>query len=699
VPQQTGGAAMSGKITKSHLSRTAYVYIRQSTLGQLRRNPESRRVQERLVGRAQEFGWSTPKVINDDLGSSASGVVERIGFERLLAEVCAGSVGAIFSFEASRLARNGREWHTLLEMCAVVDTVLIDAEAIYDPKLANDRLLLGLKGTFSELELGLFRARSHAAMREKAKRGELYSLIAVGYRKSRKGKLEKEPDLRVQRAIEFVFEKFPEFGSVRQLVRWLREEGVKIPRKAENTKDSDICWALPTQSAVYSMLKHPVYAGAYTFGRSKRRTVLEHGRKRVLTKSCSDPKEWDILIKDNHPGYISWEDYERNVDMIRQNVNMKGAMIRGGIRGGASVFAGILRCGVCGRKVFVHYTGSHSRSIRYICSTNSRNDDGKRCLSLSANKLEGLLIQQLLETVSPLGVEAALEGIDLLNVEGRTLREQKKLELKQARYESDHAWKQYNVADPLNRLVASELERRWNEALEAVARLEEEIKSVALAEPVSKEEREELLILGEQLDRVWNHPETSPELKKRIARLLVKEIILFDEPPHIRVIVHWQGGDHTELKVKRLTYRDSSSPTDANTVKIIQALARQTSDQFITKTLNRLKVRTAKGLTWNEARIRAIRCGYDIPVYREGEREERGELNMLEAAKELGVDRSVIVRLIKAGCLPASQVCKHAPWVIKCVDLQSTAVQNALRHGKFHAPCGENQNQLSLQFQ
>ena len=420
------------KITTNHLSRLAYVYIRQSTLGQVKHNLESRRVQERLAERAQEFGWPEPRMIDDDLARTATGVVERSGFERLLAAVCAGEVGAIFAFEASRLARNGREWHTLLELCAVVDTVLIDTEAVYDPKLTNDRLLLGLKGTLSELEVGLFRARSHAAIREKAKRGEFYGVVAVGYRKTGDGRLEKEPDLRVQRALEFVFEKFPQFGSARQLVRWLREEQVKIPRKQRSTDDSPVCWCLPTQAALTSMLKNPVYAGAYAFGRSKRRTVLEHGRKRVVISDCSDPGEWEILIRDHHPGYISWEQYERNVVMLRQNVNMKGYMKAGGIRGGASVFAGILRCGQCGRKVLVHYSGLQSRSIRYSCSTNCRNDDGRRCLSFSANALERTLLGQLLETVSPLGVEAALQAAEILAVEGHTLREQRELELTQA---------------------------------------------------------------------------------------------------------------------------------------------------------------------------------------------------------------------------------------------------------------------------
>jgi DNA invertase Pin-like site-specific DNA recombinase len=688
------------KITTNHLSRIAYVYIRQSTMAQLQRNMESRRVQERLVERAQAFGWSQPRIIDDDLGCTASGVVERSGFERLLAAVCAGEVGAIFAFEASRLARNGREWHALLELCAVVDTVLIDTEAVYDPKFTNDRLLLGLKGTLSELELGLFRARSQAAIREKARRGEYYGLVAVGYRKTRDGRLEKEADLRVQRALEFVFEKFPQFGSARQLVRWLREEQIKIPRKEQAADDSPICWRLPTQAALTSLLKNAVYAGAYVFGRSKRRTIIEHGRKRIMVRDCSDPAEWEeIIIRDHHPGYISWEQYERNVEMLRQNVNMKGFMTAGGIRGGASVFAGILRCGQCGRKVLVHYCGLHSRSIRYSCSTNCRNDDGKRCLSLSANALERTLVGQLLETVSPLGVEAALEAAEILAVQGNTLREQRELELVQARYESERARQQYNAVDPANRLVAGELERRWNEALRRVAGLEEELQAVVVADAVSDEERQMLLALGEDLAGVWQNPATSAEVKKRIARALVKEIVLFDEGRSIKAIVHWQGGEHTEVKVPRLTYRESASPTNTDTVKIIGALARQMADRFIARVLNRLKIPTAKGYTWNEARVRALRNGYEIVAYQDGEREARGEIHMLEAARELGVERRVIGELIKSGRLPASQVCDYAPWVIRREDLYSAQVQGVLRKGKSRAPCAENQKQLPLENQ
>jgi DNA invertase Pin-like site-specific DNA recombinase len=687
------------KITKEHLTRRAYVYIRQSTLGQVQHNTESRRVQERLIERAQALGWAEARVIDDDLGCSASGVARRAGFERLLAEVCAGNVGAVFAFEASRLARNGREWHTLLEMCVVVDTLLIDTEAVYDPKLSNDRLLLGFKGTLSELELGLFRARSHAAMREKAKRGQFYGMIAVGYRKTRDGHLEKEPDLRVQHAIEFVFEKFVEFGSARQLVLWMREEGVKIPCRDGNTDDSPICWRSPTQSVVTRVLKNPIYAGVYVYGRSKSRTVLEDGRKRVIIRKCWDPKEWEVVIQDHHPGYINWEQYERNIQMLRQNVNLKGHMAPGGVRGGASVFAGILRCGECGRKVLVHYSGAHAKSISYSCYTNTRNDDGKRCLQFSAGALEKALVQQLLEAVSPLGVGAALKAAELLADEGRALRQQKELELTQARYECELARRQYDSVDPHNRLVAGELERRWNVALERAAQLEEELEGDAPAAEVAAEEYEALMTLGQDLEAAWEDSEAAPELKKRIARAVVKEVVLFAEEETIRAVLHWQGGEHTEVKVRRLRLSDNGSATNAEALELIRVLARQMHDRFIAQVLNRLKRSTARGLSWNEARVRAIRCGHDIAVYENGERERRGELNMLEAAQELGVDRSTVGKLIATGCLPAAQVCKCAPWIIRREDLRRAEVQAALRRGKFQAPCGANRKQLSFEIQ
>ena len=383
--------------------------------------------------------------------------------------------------------------------------------------------------------------------------------------------------------------------------------------------------------------------------------------------------------------------------MLEQNVNMKGRMGEGGVRGGASVFAGILRCGACGRKVLVSYSGSQCRSIRYSCSTNCRHEDGKRCLAFSANRLERVLTEQLLETVSPLGVEAAVQAAERLSGQSHALREQRELELTQARYESERARQQYNAVDPFNRLVAGELERRWNQALQRVAELEEALRAVVIEPALALEERKDLLGLGSELGRVWNDPEAPGELKKRIARLLVKEVVVFAERNRIRAVVHWQGGAHTELTVERLSCRDSASPTPTDTVEIIRGLARQLPDRLITQVLNRLKVPTAKGHTWNEARVRAIRHGYQIAVYEEGEREGRSELNMLEAAGELQVDRGVIRALIGAGVLAASQVCQYAPWVIRREDLLSPKVQRALHQGRSQFPCAENQNQLSLQ--
>ena len=308
------------KITPEHLTRDAYVYVRQSTADQLLNNPESRRRQYALVARARSLGWEHVIVIDDDLGRSGGGQL-RPGFERLLAAICAGKAGAVLAIEASRLARNGRDWHTLLEFCALVNSLIIDEDGIYDPRLVNDRLLLGLKGTFSELELSIFRQRSQEALRLKAARGELYTTVAIGYRRSADDRLEQDPDRRIREALSLVFRKFSEIGSVRQLALWLRQEGIDLPIAVYGRQGRTVQWRPPRYNTVHRLLTNPVYAGAYVFGRTGSRARLDGGRK-VITHGVARPREeWGVLIRDRHDGYISWEEYDRNQKIIAGNAN------------------------------------------------------------------------------------------------------------------------------------------------------------------------------------------------------------------------------------------------------------------------------------------------------------------------------------------------------------------------------------------
>ena len=538
------------KITPEHLAREAYVYVRQSTADQLLNNPESRRRQYALVARAHELGWEQVIVIDEDLGRSGGGQV-RPGFERLLAAICDGTAGAVLAIEASRLARNGRDWHTLLEFCAFVNSLIIDEDGIYDPRLINDRLLLGLKGTFSELELSIFRQRSREALRLKAARGELYMLVAIGYRRGADDRLEQDPDRRIREALSLVFRKFSDIGSVRQLALWLRQEGIDLPVAVYGPQGRAVQWRPPRYHMVDRLLTNPIYAGAYVFGRTGSRVRLEGGRKVIVRGFVRRREEWEVLIRDHHDGYISWEEYDRNQKIIAGNANMKGTMVAGSVRNGGGILVGLLRCGHCGRKLKVLHHAR--RDTRYICNREMDYASDKKCIAFNNMRVDAAVSAEVLRAISPLGIDAALQLIaDREQASGERLR-QSEMALQQARYEVTHARRQYDAVDPDNRLVASELERRWNERLAAAARLEEQIRSLQNEQPrvLCDDERAALLALADDLPRLWNHPAASSETRKRILRAVLKEIIVTVEASRLRLVLHWQGGDHTRLEVAK----------------------------------------------------------------------------------------------------------------------------------------------------
>ena len=678
------------KITAEHLSRRAIVYVRQSTPDQVTNNLESKRRQYGLVDRARQLGWQDVMVIDDDLGRSGSGVA-RPGFEKLLAAIGAGDIGAVVSIEASRLARNGRDWHTLLEFCGLVGTLIVDEDTVYDPRQPNDRLLLGMKGTMSEMELSVLRQRAHEAMKLKASRGELFMTIAVGYRRvANEDRIEKEPDRRVQQAIELVFKKFAELQSARQVHRWLRQESITLPTTAYGPEGRHIVWKLPTYSRVLALLTNPVYAGAYSWGRTTHRVRLEEGRKRIVGGHRQAREGWSVLLVDHHEGYISWEQYERNQRLIADNANNKGLMVRRAVRRGAALLNGILRCGQCGRKMRVGYA---KRNSRYYCQGASQTDAAKPCIAFGATRVDQAVSAEVLRQLQPLGVEAALSAIEAREGEADDARRHRELALEQARYESNRARRQYDAVDPEHRIVAAELERLWNERLMVVRELETKLEQVDTERrpPLSEEERARLLTLGADLERAWNHPAATAETRKRIMRNVLVEIIARVDGDQIHLVLHWQGDDHSELKVQKARNGEHRWTLDATTTDIIRELARLMPDLLIAGLLNRAGKRTGRDNTWTESRVRAFRKDHGIAAYREGERAERGELTLLEAAAELGTCRMTVLRLIRAGTLKARQACKGAPWVIKTQDLE--AVKNA--RGR---PVTSNPDQKAMEF-
>ena len=476
------------KITADHLGRGAFVYIRQSTADQILHNPESRRRQYGLADHARQLGWTTVEVIDDDLGRSGGGI-KRPGFERLLTAICEGRVGAVFAIEASRLARNGRDWHTLIEFCGLVGTVIVDEDGIYDPRHPNDRLLLGMKGTMSELELSLFRQRSHEALKQKARRGALFLGVAAGYVRIGRDRIEKDPNQRVQDALRLVFAKFAELQSVRQVHMWLRDEGIALPVASHSAAEGhSIVWRLPLYNTVHNILTNPVYAGAYAFGRTVSKVSVENGRKRVKRGLRRPMAEWDVLLKDQHDGYISWSEFERNQQVIADNATGKGsATVRGAVRRGELLLAGLLRCGHCGRKLYVGYGG---KAGRYFCQGALVNHGTERCISFGGLRADHAVGVEVLRVLKPLGIDAAARALDAQTSDTSAAQRQLELALQQARFSAAHARRQYDAVDPDNRLVASELEHRWNEALQAVHRIEGEIAAIDARKPAPLGERE-----------------------------------------------------------------------------------------------------------------------------------------------------------------------------------------------------------------
>ncbi|RVP18958.1 recombinase family protein [Sinorhizobium meliloti] len=688
------------KITAEHLARGAYVYVRQSTADQLVNNPESRRRQYGLAERARSLGWKDAIVIDEDLGRSGSGI-SRPGFEKLLAAICEGRVGAVLAIEASRLARNGRDWHTLIEFCGLVGTLIIDEDGIYEPRHPNDRLLLGMKGTMSELELSILRARSIEALKQKARRGELFLTVAIGYVKSGRNRIEKDPDLRIREAIDRVFRRFDELQSIRQVHLWLRSEGIMLPAvNYTRAADRAIVWKLPVYNTVHHILTNPIYAGAYAFGRTCSKVTIEAGRKRILRGIRRDRADWEVLLIDHHEGYLSWHDFERNQRLITDNATSKGLVPRGALRRGELLLGGLLRCGHCGRKLHVSYSGSNGNTGRYHCRGAQVNHGTDPCIGFGSLRVDQAVSAEVLQRLQPLGIEAAIKAIETSTVQAGEKRRHVELALEQARYDAAHARRQYDAVDPDNRLVAGELERRWNAALVAVRERQDELDALDRHKPeaLGEEERRSLLRMGADLELAWHHANATATTRKRIIRAVIREIVVAIEDDHIKMLVHWQGGDHTALSVRKnkAGHHRWGAPPDIE--ELIRALARQLPDRAIASLLNRLGKTTGRQNGWTQSRVCTFRNQHDIAVYKKDERSERGEYTLQETAAKLGLRPMTVLRMIRAGDLNAEQYCKGTPWIIRHEDIEQLDIQHHSGRSE-HSPLSQSQDQQIQLFQ
>jgi DNA invertase Pin-like site-specific DNA recombinase len=658
------------------IRRRAVVYVRQSTSTQVVENTESKRRQYELADLAKAYGFREVDIIDDDLGLSASGSVQRPGFHNLVGQICEGLVGAVLCLEASRLARNGRDWHHLLELCSLANTRVIDSDGTYDPKMPNDRLLLGLKGTMSEFELTVLRHRLLEASRAKASRGELRIGVPVGYVWPRDTGLAKDPDRRIQHAIETVFRLFERYSCARQVMRHMRQQGMLFPRPVNGKSTKDLEWRIPSYRNVLSVLQNPFYAGAYVYGKSRVQTKVVDG---VVQKKYNRPcsKEHWKVVHNHHEAYVSWEKYEKNQQCLSRNSYSKPAGAAKSARGGLALMAGLLRCRRCGRMLQVSYGGRLHTQPRYCCNRGYAMHGLAPCISFGAQRPDWAIAREIMLAVEPLAIEAAIMAQREACQQVDDRRRAYEMELQQAQYEANLAARRYRAVDPDNRLVAAELEQRWNIALKKVddckAKLQGQQQSTS---PCPS--RETLLRLAIDLETVWNASTTDQRTKQQLVRALIEEIVVDvdDSTREVVLLIHWRGGQHSQLRIRKPATGEHTRRTPQEADKIVRDMAAKWRDEEIAATLNRMGIRTGQGKTWNVARVFAHRRAIGIRKYQSTDKD--GRLTMAEAAAKAGVTCHQIRNLIKSGILPARQVAFDAPWQILAADLERLEVQNAL---------------------
>lgn len=665
------------------LQRKAVVYVRQSTQAQVDLNTESRRRQYELVDVARRHGFRTVEVIDDDLGRSASGMVARPGFEKLVAALCAGEIGAVLCFDASRLARNGRDWHHLLELCGLVEARVIDLDGVYDPCRPNDRLLLGMKGSISEFELGVIRARMVDAARAKARRGELRISVPIGYVWHRDMGLGLDPDIRLQQVIRLVFERFRQLGSARQTHLSLTAEGVSFPRPSDGKRLTSFDWTAIRYRNVIALLKNPFYAGAYVYGKSEKRIELVDGRARKSYGHGKPPEAWDVVIHDHHDAYIDWAEYERNQTLLTANAYGRVGGQKSS-RGGRALLAGLLTCGRCGRGLAVAYTGAPPGRPTYRCDRPNLMLGLPRCLGFGGSRVDAAIAMEILRAVEPMAIEAALEA-EKMHRDGEAERRRiAELDLQQAEYDASLAERRYAACDPENRLIAAQLEKHWEAALRRVEACRLRLAAVDAPDPAAPMPNFEGM--AADLAAAWSAPGVTTRSRQHLVRALISDIIadVDDATREVVLTIHWRGGQHSQLRIRKPRTGEHGCQTPVQALAVMERMATRFSDADIAATLNRMGVRTGQDKTWTAHRVASIRRVRGIHAFRSAEK-DGAWLTMREAATKLGVTSHVVRRMIQGGLLPAEQVVPGAPWQIRALDLEAEHVVDALsRKGR---PC------------
>ena len=669
-------SSSGGKIDGRHLERSAVVYVRQSTMQQVERHQESTRVQYGLVDRAIQLGWPPQRVqvIDDDLGVSGASAEGRPGFQRLVAEVGLDHVGIVLGVEMSRLARSCRDWYQLLEVCAVFGTLIGDLDGVYDPAVYNDRLLLGLKGTMSEAELHVIKQRMLHGKLAKARRGELGMSLPMGYLKEPSGEISKDPDEQARSTIEFVFELFERHGTINAVLRQLVDRGISMPNRVRTgPSKGQLEWSRPNRMTLSNLLHNPIYAGAYAYGRRQVDARRKKPGRRSTGRVVAKPFEWEVLLRDRLPAYISWEQYERNVRRMEAN----RASMLGVVRNGPSLLSGLVICGRCGLRMAATYQ-NNGKELRYSCDRMSIDYGEPRCQSLKGEPLDRLVGSLVLDALQPAALELSLKVAEDVEGERRRSHEQWRLRLERARYETDRAFRQYDAVEPENRLVVRGLERRWEEKLAAEETLKQEYARFCSTEPptLSAADREAIRQLAADVPALWHAPTTTPADRQEIIRQMVERVIVTvkGETEVADVQIHWAGGHRTKAELLRPVARlDQLSYYPELMERVRQLHAEGCRATAIAERLNDEGWRPPKRRdTFNSAMTGELLSRLGLRVnHRRAARENvklpRGSWFLADLARHLGMPDITLYNWLTKGLVTGRRLSDRpgSPWIIE----------------------------------
>lgn len=675
------GSNENSKIARSHLDRLAVVYLRQSSANQVEHNSESTRRQYDLVHRAYALGWPKERVlvIDADLGRSGDGSAIREGFAQLTADVALSRVGLVLGLEVSRLARNNADWHRLIDLAGLTDTLIADADGLYHPSLFNDRLLLGLKGAMSEAELHVLRARLNGGILNKARRGELRRGLPIGYVWGEApGEVCFHPDESVVRAIHTVFDCFAKMGSARRVWKWFLDEGLHFPHRID--EGGGVKWKEPQYSVIYGVLSSPVYAGAYAYGKTRSHVELdEHGGRHKRVRRVSDPKQWSVFLPDHHQGFIDWQTYEANRKRMTQNVNTgfgHGMSDQSGaVREGRGLLQGLILCGHCGRRLRVQYQGRKSVPRYHCCGMVTMQGQSSSCLSIGGQQIDNLIAEVFLEAMEPARISATLGAAERIEADREALLAQWRHSVERAIFNTARAERRYQAVDPDNRLVARSLEQQWEICLKELETARAELAQREQQQPhvLNADERENLMSLGPDLKAIWHAKSTKRRDQKELLRTLIDDVTVTvnRESKRALLVLRWKGGQITRIQHELPRTHKKKVQTDESTINLVRRLAKYYPDKKIASILNQQGRQPARADRFDVNRVQALRRRHKIPCRTEIVRRS-ADVNSIEeacslqqAADVLGVAQTTLLRHIQDGLIEANQVTPTAPWHIR----------------------------------